>query len=335
MFIDETKVLLKAGNGGGGCLSFRREKFLPKGGPDGGDGGKGGDIILLCDENEGDLSKYRFQTHWSAKNGLPGSGRDKHGANGADCTLPLPPGTQVVDAETERVVAEVTTHGETIVLLKGGKGGLGNSNFKTSVNQAPRKTTPGRPGAEGGFRFVLKTIADAGLVGFPNAGKSTLTGCLTNAHPKIASYPFTTLHVNVGVIDYADTNERIFLADIPGLIEGAHENRGLGHEFLRHIERCRLLIFMIDMAATDGRDPSSDYKALLKELERYSPDLATKPRLVVANKMDEPAAEKNLSAFKRKNRGLAIAPVSCLAGTGLDELRHIIREKTRRNAKPQ
>lgn len=331
MFIDETNVLLKAGNGGSGCLSFRREKFIPKGGPDGGDGGKGGSVILVCDENEGDLSKYRFQPHWAAKNGLPGAGREKHGANGEDCILPLPPGTQVVDADTERVVAEVTTHGESIVLLAGGKGGLGNVNFKTSVNQAPRKTTPGRPGAQGSFRFVLKTIADAGLVGFPNAGKSTLTGCLTNAHPKIAPYPFTTLHVNVGVVDYKDTNERIFLADIPGLIEGAHENKGLGHEFLRHIERCKLLLFLIDIAAVDGRDPSGDYKALVKELERYSPNLAAKPRLVVANKMDEVNAVKNLTAFKRKNKGLDIVPISCLAGTGLDELRRVLREKTRLN----
>ncbi|MDR2863423.1 MAG: GTPase ObgE [Puniceicoccales bacterium] len=328
MFIDEANIFLKAGDGGHGCLSFRREKFIPKGGPDGGDGGKGGDVILLCDENEGDLSKYRFQPHWRAKNGEPGSGRNRHGANGNDCVLPLPPGTQAVNIETGRVAAEVTKHGERIVLLPGGKGGLGNINFKSSVNQAPRKTTSGKPGAIGDFRLVLKTIADLGLVGFPNAGKSTLTGRLTHAHPKIASYPFTTLHVNVGVIYYEDSNEKIFLADIPGLIEGAHENKGLGHEFLRHIERCRLLIFLLDIAGTDGRKPADDYQCLVKELERYSPVLVDKPRLIVANKMDAPDAAKKLAAFKRKHKG-EVLPISCLDGTGLDELRKVIRDKVR------
>jgi GTP-binding protein len=334
MFVDETTVFLKAGKGGDGCLSFRREKFLPKGGPDGGDGGKGGDVILRCDENESDLAKYRFQPHWSAKNGGPGEGRNKHGANGADCVMTLPPGAQVVDNESGEVVAELTEHGETVVLLAGGRGGMGNNNFKTSVNQAPRKTTPGREGAAGTFRLVLKTIADAGLVGFPNAGKSTLTGALTNAHPKVAAYPFTTLHVGVGAIEYADTGEKIFLADIPGLIEGAHENRGLGHEFLRHIERCRLLIFLIDIAGTDGRDPAKDYKTLVSELERYSPALADKPRLIVANKMDiQPDADKNLKSFKRKAKAPVIA-VSCLAGDGvadgLTALREAIRSEVRK-----
>jgi len=330
MFVDETTIHLKAGKGGDGCLSFRREKFLPKGGPDGGDGGKGGDVVLLCDENRGDLSAYRFQPHWSAGNGRPGEGRNKHGANGDDCVLSLPPGAQVVDIETGRVVAEVTRHGERIVLLAGGRGGLGNTNFKSAVNQAPRKITPGRPGAAGSFRLVLKTIADAGLVGFPNAGKSTLTGCLTNARPKVAAYPFTTLHVNVGTIEYPATGERLFLADIPGLIEGAHENRGLGHEFLRHVERCRLLVFLLDMAGSDGRKPAADYKVLDDELERHSPVLATKPRIVVANKMDIPAAEKNLAAFKKKFPNLRVLPISCAAGTGIAALRRALLEQVRR-----
>ncbi|MDR2844595.1 MAG: GTPase ObgE [Puniceicoccales bacterium] len=328
MFIDETNVFLKAGNGGHGCLSFRREKFIPKGGPDGGDGGKGGDVVLQCDENEGDLAKYRYQPHWKARNGESGSGRNKHGANGADCILTVPPGTQVVDSATERVIAEVTAHGESVILLNGGKGGLGNCNFKSSVNQAPRKTTPGRIGGDGTFRFVLKTIADIGLVGYPNAGKSTLTGLFTHAHPKVAPYPVTTLHVNVGVIYYEDTHEKIFLADIPGLIEGAHENKGLGHEFLRHIERCRLLLFLVDMAGTDGRKPADDYKSLVKELERYSPALVEKPRLIVANKMDEPAAAKNLTAFKKKHKG-DIVGISCLDGTGLEDLKQLLRQHVR------
>jgi GTP-binding protein len=329
MFTDETTIFPRAGNGGRGCLSFRREKFIPKGGPDGGDGGKGGDIVLLCDENENDLSKYRFQPHWNAQNGAPGEGRHKHGANGADCVLTLPPGTQVVDTATGRLVAEVTKHGERLVLLPGGKGGLGNNCFKTSINQAPRKTTPGKPGATGTFRLVLKTIADAGLVGFPNAGKSTLTRCLTRATPKVAPYPFTTLHVNVGVIYYEEEDEKILLADIPGLIQGASENKGLGHEFLRHIERCRLLLFLLDMAGADGRKPAADYKDLLNELARYSPALAEKPRLIVANKMDIPAAAKNLAAFKKK-LSEPVVPISAATGAGLDELRRIIRELTRR-----
>ncbi|MDR2980699.1 MAG: GTPase ObgE [Puniceicoccales bacterium] len=332
MFVDETTVYLKAGDGGHGCLSFRREKFIPKGGPDGGDGGNGGSIILLCDENEGDLAKYRFQPHWKAKNGEPGAGRNKHGANGANCILTVPPGTQVIDTETDRVVAEVTTHGEEVVLLAGGKGGLGNINFKSSVNQAPRKTTPGKPGGTGTYRLVLKTIADIGLVGFPNAGKSTLTGTLTHARPKVAPYPFTTLHVNVGVIHYNDTYEKIFLADIPGLIEGAHENRGLGHEFLRHIERCHLLLFLIDMAGTDGRKPIDDYKCLVNELSQYSEILAKKPRIVVANKMDEPQAAKNLVAFKKKYKD-EVLPISCLDGSGLDKMKERLRKLIRASRK--
>lgn len=325
MFVDETQVFLKAGDGGHGCLSFRREKFIPKGGPDGGDGGKGGDVVLVCDENVGDLVNYRFQPHWKAKNGEGGAGRNKHGANGADCLLPVPPGTQVIDAETDRVVAELTEHGERVILLPGGKGGLGNINFKSSVNQAPRKTTPGKLGETGTFRLVLKIIADIGLVGYPNAGKSTLTTTLTNARPKVAAYPFTTLHANVGVIHYPATFDKIYLADIPGLIEGAHENKGLGHEFLRHIERCHLLLFLIDMAGTDNRKPADDYKTLDRELARYSEILSSKPRIVVANKMDEAVAAKNLTAFKKKFRG-EIIPISCLDGTGLDALKARLRE---------
>ncbi len=328
MFFDETKVFLRAGKGGDGCLSFRREKFIPKGGPDGGDGGKGGDVILVCDENENDLSKYGYQPHWSAKNGTPGAGRNKTGAAGADCILPVPPGTQVIDIETDRVVAELTEHGERVVLLEGGRGGLGNDRFKTSVNQAPRKTTPGREGGLGDFRFVLKTIADIGLVGFPNAGKSTLTGKLTHAHPKIAAYPFTTLHVNVGVIDY-DGYDQILLADIPGLIKGAHENKGLGHEFLRHIERCKLLLFLIDMNGTDDRSPADDYKTLCDELKKYSPELAKKPRLVAVNKMDGENAAGNLKKFKKKCTE-EILEISCETGDGLPALKKRLRELVRK-----
>ena len=332
MFIDETKVYLRAGNGGNGCLSFRREKYLPKGGPDGGDGGTGGDVVLVCDENEGDLRRYAFQPHWNAKNGQPGAGRNRHGCDGADVILPVPPGTQVFETESGLLVAELLEHAERVVLLKGGRGGLGNNQFKTSVNQAPRKTTPGKEGGRGEFTFVLKTIADVGLVGFPNAGKSSLTNAFTNARPKCAPYPFTTKNPSVGIIEYDDF-KRVSLADIPGLIEGASENRGLGHRFLKHVERCRLLLFIIDMAGTDNRKPADDYSALLAELERFDPALLEKPRLIAANKMDCEASAKNLTAFRRKHKGTEILKISCTEGTGLDALKARIREIVDGNAR--
>ena len=320
MFIDEAKVILKSGDGGHGCVSFRREKFIPKGGPDGGNGGKGGDIVLLCDRNEGDLQAYRWQPHRSARNGTPGMGRQCAGPDGADLIMPVPPGTQVLEEATGRLVAELTEHGERVILLAGGKGGLGNMNFKSSVNQAPRRTTPGYPGEKGEFRLVLKTIADIGLVGYPNAGKSTLTNLLTAARPKTAPYPFTTLHVNVGVIEYPDRFDRIVMADIPGLIEGAHDNRGLGHQFLRHIERCTLLVFIIDMAGSENRKPWDDFKVLERELRLYSQVLAAKPRVIVANKLDLPAAPKYLQEFKARVKERVI-PISCFNGDGLEDLR--------------
>ena len=320
MFIDEAKVILKSGAGGHGCVSFRREKFIPKGGPDGGNGGKGGDVVLLCDRNEGDLQAYRWQPHRSARNGTPGMGRQCAGPDGEDLILRVPPGTQVVDDVTGRLLAELTEHNERVVILAGGKGGMGNMNFKSSVNQAPRRTTPGYPGESGTYRLVLKTIADIGLVGYPNAGKSTLTNAFTAARPKMAPYPFTTLHVNVGVIEYPETFGRIFMADIPGLIEGAHENRGLGHQFLRHIERCTLLVFILDMAGSENRKPWDDFRILERELALYSPILAAKPRLVVANKMDLPEAAANLAKFRDKVPVL-VAPISCYSREGFDELK--------------
>lgn len=320
MFIDEAKVILKSGAGGHGCVSFRREKFIPKGGPDGGNGGKGGDVVLLCDRNEGDLQAYRWQPHRSARNGTPGMGRQCAGPDGEDLILRVPPGTQVVDDVSGRLLAELTEHNERVVILAGGKGGMGNMNFKSSVNQAPRRTTPGYPGEFGTYRLVLKTIADIGLVGYPNAGKSTLTNAFTAARPKMAPYPFTTLHVNVGVIEYPETFGRIFMADIPGLIEGAHENRGLGHQFLRHIERCTLLVFILDMAGSENRKPWDDFRILERELALYSPILAAKPRLVVANKMDLPEAAANLAKFRDKVPVL-VAPISCYSREGFDELK--------------
>ena len=321
MFVDEAKVTLKAGDGGKGSAGFRREKFIPLGGPDGGDGGKGGDIWAVGDENVGDLEKYQFTPNLMAENGGKGMGRLKTGASGKDSELRVPPDTIIYSEDTGSFVAEVLRHGERILLLRGGKGGLGNVHFKSSTNRAPRQFTYGEEGEAGEFRLVLKTIADAGLVGFPNAGKSSLVNLITPARPKIGSYPFTTLHVNIGTLDYPEKYEVLKLADIPGLVVGASENKGLGHKFLRHIERCKVLVIMIDMAGTDGRKPADDYKNLLAELSLYSEDLIKKPIIVAANKMDEDAAVKNLKSFKRKYPKLDIIPISCLSEEGIPELK--------------
>lgn len=322
MFVDEVVIDVRAGNGGRGAVSFRREKYLPFGGPDGGDGGKGGDVILLGDENCNNLIDFRFQPHWRAENGEGGSGRDCIGKDGEDCILRVPPGTVVFDEADKTLVADISANGQRHVLRSGGNGGFGNRRFKSSINRAPRHANPGLPGETGRYRLILKTLADVGLVGFPNAGKSSLTNKITHAHPKMAPYPFTTLHPQVGVIDYEDEglDERLLLADIPGLVEGAHLNRGLGHRFLRHIERCRLLVILIDMAGTDAREPKDDYRQLLRELELYDRRLLRKPRLVVANKMDVPEAKKKLAAFKRAHK-VAILPISCETGDGLQRLR--------------
>jgi GTP-binding protein len=324
MFVDECTVKLAAGDGGRGCISFRREKYEPWGGPNGGDGGKGGDVILLGDVNTNNLVDYKYQPHWRADRGGHGEGKDCSGREGKPAILRMPLGTVVVDLESGKPVAEVIADGQQIVLCKGGNGGWGNTHFKTSTNRAPRRANAGQPGETGTYRLVLKSIADVGLVGFPNAGKSSLTTRLTAARPKTAAYPFTTLHPQIGVIEFPDEAKgprRLLLADVPGLIEGAHENRGLGHRFLRHIERCALLVFLIDMAATDARDPREDYRHLLNELGLYDQAMLAKPRLVVANKMDLPEAAAQLAKFKRKYRSVDVLEISCLEGEGLDRLR--------------
>lgn len=324
MFVDECTVKLAAGDGGRGCVSFRREKFEPWGGPNGGDGGRGGDVVLLGDVNTNNLVDYKFQPHWNGERGEHGQGSDCNGRDGKPCILKMPLGTVVIDTATEKPVAEVIEDGQQIVLCKGGNGGWGNTHFKTSTNRAPRRANPGQEGERGVYRLVLKSIADVGLVGFPNAGKSSLTSQITKARPKTAAYPFTTLHPQIGVIEYLDEvkgHRRLLLADVPGLIEGAHENRGLGHRFLRHIERCALLVFLIDMAGTDARDPRDDYKHLVNELGLYDKALLEKPRLVVANKMDLPEAEAHLKAFKRRYKSADVLEISCLTGDGLDRLK--------------
>jgi GTP-binding protein len=333
MFVDECTVKLAAGDGGRGCTSFRREKYEPWGGPNGGDGGRGGDVVLLGDANTNNLVDYKYQPHWKGERGEHGQGADCHGRDGKACILKLPLGTVVIDLATEKPVAEVIADGQQIVLCKGGNGGWGNTHFKTPTNRAPKRANSGQPGELGTYRLVLKSIADVGLVGFPNAGKSSLTGRITKARPKTAAYPFTTLHPQIGVIEYLDVvkgNRRLLLADVPGLIEGAHENRGLGHRFLRHIERCALLIFLIDMAGTDARDPRGDYKHLLHELEFYDPALLKKPRLVVANKMDLPEAAPWLAKFRRRHRTADVLEISCLSGAGIEPLKKELLKRVAR-----
>lgn len=327
MFVDEVTVQLKAGDGGDGCMSFRRAKYEPNGGPNGGNGGKGGDMVLLGDENTADLTDYKFVPHARAENGENGRGSDQHGAGGKDKVLRIPLGTIVIDEETGEPIGELTEHGQRLVLLKGGRGGVGNRVFKSSVNQAPRQTTAGKKGGEGRYRLVLKTIADLGLVGFPNAGKSSLTGLITAKKPKVGHYAFTTLEPHVGVINFPEHYQRLTLADIPGLIKGAHENRGLGHRFLRHIERCRQLLFLLDMAGEDGRDPLDDFKQLLEELGHYDPTLLDKPRLVLGNKIDEPVAVENIKRFKKRFRKEKLIPISCLSEEGIAELKELLRSE--------
>lgn len=326
MFVDECVIKAQAGDGGRGAVSFRREKYEPWGGPNGGDGGRGGDVILLGDDDTNNLVDYKYKPHWNAKNGEYGQGSDCNGKEGEHCLIRLPLGTVVIDEETGKTVAEVIEDGQRIVLCKGGNGGWGNTHFKTATNRAPKRSNPGQPGEGGKFRLVLKSIADIGLVGFPNAGKSSLTARITKARPKTAAYPFTTLHPQIGVIEYPDSYDRLLLADVPGLIEGASENRGLGHRFLRHIERCTLLMFLIDMAGTDDRDPRDDYATLVEELGIYDRALLKKPRVVVANKMDVEVSADNLKKFKRRHK-VDVVEISCATGDGLEELKTALRKR--------
>ncbi|MGE4180026.1 MAG: GTPase [Limisphaerales bacterium] len=408
MFVDEVKVFARAGHGGKGCVAFRREAYRPKGGPDGGNGGRGGDVILEADHDLNHLVSLYYQPRLLAQNGQFGMGKGMDGHAGKDLVIKVPCGTVVwrlpspppspdpsdagtpsaphssdpsddpdrnpnppeepessdeptgsrpllmsasrnrpvirhagghraleidlaadddrtAEVEGREFVTDLTEHGQRFVLCKGGRGGLGNRNFATSVRQTPRFAQPGEPGEEGSFRFELRVIADVGLVGYPNAGKSTLLAAISKARPKIASYPFTTLTPQVGIVEVEEFR-RIVVCDVPGLIEGAHRNVGLGHAFLRHIQRCSVIVVVVDMAGSEGRKPWDDYRQVLAELNLYDPALADRQRLVVANKMDEPEAEANLKSFKRRIRNVAIIPMAAGFDEGIEPFKKALRD---------
>jgi len=385
MFIDQIKVYARAGHGGKGAIAFVREAYRPKGGPSGGNGGRGGDVILEASHDLNNLINQYYQPRLIAEDGHHGMGKGMDGSAGKDVIIKVPCGTlvwklrdtkplpqdeddededdapanpalipsgtgkrpvmrvargtaameynledepgkapQTDDAKGE-LVADLTENGQRFILCKAGRGGLGNRNFATAARQTPRFAQPGEPGDEGEYLLELRIIADIGLVGYPNAGKSTLLAAVSKARPKIAPYPFTTLHPQIGILEYPDFR-RLVVCDVPGLIEGAHNNVGLGHAFLRHIQRCKILVLLLDMAGADGRKPWDDYHQLLTELELYSPALIDKPRIVVANKMDEPEAEANLKSFKRRVRKVPVLPISAAFDQGIDKFRKQIRE---------
>jgi GTP-binding protein len=393
MFIDEIKIYAQAGHGGKGCVAFHREAYITKGGPSGGNGGRGGSVILQADHDLNNLLQQYYVPRLIAPPGEGGMGKGMDGHAGKDLIIKVPCGTLVWqlkdttpaiekkmkspddededEEETENLilgtstgkrplfrtsqgksaleidlskeaesaetpdgienkgelVADLTTHGQQFILCKGGRGGLGNRNFATARHQTPRFAQPGEPGTEGEYLLELRIMAEIGLVGYPNAGKSTLLTAISRARPKIAAYPFTTLTPQVGIVEFLPDYKRLTVCDVPGLIEGAHNNVGLGHEFLRHIQRCKILVLLLDMAGTDNRKPWDDYKQLLKELELYDPALVEKPRLVVANKMDEAIAEKNLKQFKTKIKKVKVLPISAAFDQGMEKFREKIREE--------
>jgi GTP-binding protein len=387
MFIDEIKIYAQAGHGGKGCVAFHREAYITKGGPSGGNGGRGASVILQADHDLNNLIGQYYVPRLIAPGGDAGMGKGMDGHAGKDLIVKVPCGTLVwrlptpariveeedsedADANADKtpgfktssgkrplirsasgvraqmidlskddeagessasdslkgeLVADLTQHGQQFALCKGGRGGLGNRNFATAARQTPRFAQPGEPGDEGDFLLELRIVAEVGLVGYPNAGKSTLLTAISRARPKVAPYPFTTLHPQIGIVEYADW-KRLTVCDVPGLIEGAHKNVGLGHKFLRHIQRCKILVLLLDMAGTDNRKPWDDYKQLLSELELYDPALLEKPRLVVANKMDEAVAEKNLKEFKKKIKKFSVLPISAAFDQGMEKFRDAVRE---------
>jgi GTP-binding protein len=338
-FVDEATIDIAAGNGGAGCMSFRREKFIPFGGPNGGDGGRGGSVFAAADRNLNTLIDYRYARRHEARNGEPGRGSDQFGAAADDIVLRMPVGTIVKDLETDQVIAELLVPGELVLLAKGGDGGFGNMHFKTSTNRAPRQKTPGWPGEQKKLKLELRVLADVGLLGMPNAGKSTLIAAISNARPKIADYPFTTLHPNLGVVR-AGPDRSFVVADIPGLIEGASEGAGLGHQFLRHLQRTRLLLHMVDLAPFDDNiDPVAQAKAIVKELRKYDEALYEKPRWLVLNKLDMVPADEREARVKDFVKRLRwkgpVFQVSALTREGLEPMVQAIYEHVAAQARAE
>lgn len=323
-FIDEVTISVKAGDGGNGCLAFRREKFVPRGGPSGGDGGRGGDITFLASEHHNTLLHFRFNPEHTAERGRHGEGSQRTGRDGASIELPVPVGTIIYDAETGEQLFDFTAPGQRFTAAQGGRGGRGNARFATSTHQAPTEHEEGKPGDSFKLRLELKLLADVALVGFPNAGKSTLISRLSAAKPKIADYPFTTLEPNLGVVAAGDRT--FVLADIPGLIEGAHEGHGLGIQFLRHVERTRLLVHLVDVSDFTGRDPAHDFDVILEELASFSRDLIAKPMIVVASKIDACQDVSRIEAVREKSyrQGFPFCAISSATGSGIEELRFAI-----------
>jgi GTP-binding protein len=328
MFIDEAVIYVKAGDGGNGCLAFRREKYVPRGGPSGGDGGRGGDITLVSSEHYNTLLHFRFNPEYKAQRGRHGEGSNRTGHHGTSIDAPVPVGTVVFDADTGEQLHDFVTAGDRYLAARGGRGGRGNARFATSTHQAPTEHEPGRPGEERRLRLELKLLADVGLVGFPNAGKSTLISRISAARPKIADYPFTTLEPHLGVVALDD--QRTFVvADIPGLIEGAHEGHGLGTRFLRHVERTRLLVHLVDISEATGRDPVRDFEVVTAELASFSEELARKPVVVVATKLDAAQDPERLESLKRMalEKDLAFYAISSVTGQGIEELKFGVGER--------
>ena len=327
MFIDEVRIWVKAGDGGDGCLAFRREKFVPRGGPSGGDGGRGGDVVLVASQHHNTLLHFRFNPEHKAQRGRHGEGSNRKGHEGASIDVPTPVGTVVYDLETGELLHDFTQPGDRFIVAHGGKGGKGNARYATATHQTPTEHEPGFPGEERRLRLELKLLADVGLVGFPNAGKSTLISRISAAHPKIADYPFTTLEPNLGVVRIAD--DRTFVvADIPGLIEGAHLGHGLGTQFLRHIERTRLLAHLVDVSESTGRDPVHDFEVVMGELGSFSESLLTKPMIVVATKLDAAQDPERVASLERlaAERGLPFFKISSVTGEGIEPLKRAMAD---------
>jgi len=324
MFVDRVEVELQSGKGGDGCVSFRREKYVPRGGPDGGDGGNGGSVIVVAEAGVDSLAALAHKKHWRAKNGVPGGGKNRHGANASDLTILVPPGTIVRDAKHNLVLRDLQEPGDSVVAARGGHGGKGNARFKSSTNQAPRESTPGGEGEHRLTQFELKLIADVGLLGKPNAGKSTLLSRTSRARPEIANYPFTTKKPNLGIVQ-VDLDTEFVMADIPGLIEGAHEGAGLGLEFLRHVERTRVLVHLVEPMPMDQTDPIENYEALREELRQYSTELAARPEVIAVSKCELPGAQE-LAEELRQKTGQQVFLFSSVTGEGLN---NVLRETHR------